>query len=96
MSTEKSDVDDMASTNSNAKKIEVESVTKSSLSNVEMNSDEEVTRSASKAETMDSPKTEAREQQQQQQQKQQQQHSQATSSKFSLVTDYSSSSNDSD
>lgn len=92
MSTEKSDVDDMASTNSNAKKIEVESVTKSSLSNVEMNSDEEVTRSASKAETMDSPKTEAREQQQQQQQP----YSQATSSKFSLVTDYSSSSNDSD
>ena len=106
LSTEKPTVDDdMTSTNSNAEKPEVESVEKRPLSTVKGNSDEEATSSSSKedkvlnskqAENIASPETEKREQQQQQQQ-QQQPSSQVptTSSKFSLVTDYSSSSNDS-
>ena len=102
LSTEKPTVDDdMTSTNSNAEKPEVESVEKSPLSTVKGISDEEATSSSSKedkvlnskqAENIASPETEKREQQQQQQPSSQ---VPTTSSKFSLVTDYSSSSNDS-
>ena len=105
LSTEKPTVDDnMTSTNSNAEKPEVESVEKSPLSTVKGISDEEATSSSSKedkvlnskqAENIASPETEKREQQQQQQQQPSSQVP-TTSSKFSLVTDYSSSSNDSD